>query len=238
MIRPAHIVLAAAAIGTPAAAADVQIATSGPVVELNVSQTVKAKPDIATVSAGVTSMAPTAVKAMADNAAAMDAVIKRIKALGIKTDDIQTSGINLGAQYDYDQQTRQQVFRGYQASNRVTVILRDIPRTGNVLDALVAAGATDIGGPDFSIDDPTAARAQARTAALDTAKAQAMEYARWAGYSDMRLLSVQESIPSDRPMPYAARDAIMATGSKVSTPVEPGQVGTSVNLTVKYELTR
>ena len=236
MIRTT-LALAAAAIAVPAAAADVQVTSQGPLVELSVTETVKAKPDLAEVSAGVTTQAPTAVAAMQANAKAMDAVIQRIKALGIAPEDIQTTGINLGAQYDYDQSAQRQVFRGYQASNRVSVTLRKIDRTGSVLDALVAAGATDIGGPSFSIDDDTSSRAQARKAAFDKAQAQASEYARWAGYSGVRLLSISEAVNPGRPMPYAEARVAMAADMK-QTPVEPGLVGTAVTISVTFEMTR
>ena len=236
MIRTT-LAMAAAAIAVPAAAADVQVTSQGPIVELSVTETVKARPDLAEVSAGVTTQAPTAVAAMQANAKAMDAVIQRIKALGIAAEDIQTTGINLGAQYDYDQATQRQVFRGYQASNRVSVILRDVDRTGPVLDALVAAGATDIGGPSFSIDDDSAPRAQARKAAFDKAQAQATEYARWAGYRGVRLLSVSEAVNPGRPMPYEARGVVAQAVSK-DTVVEPGLVGTVVTVTVTFEMTR
>ncbi|QYU66837.1 SIMPL domain-containing protein [Leptolyngbya sp. 15MV] len=91
---------------------------------------------------------------------------------------MQTTGINLNARYDYDQARQRQVFRGYQASNRVSVKLRDVAATGRVLDALVAAGATDISGPSFSLDDDTAAKGQARQAAMRKAEAMARDYAR------------------------------------------------------------
>ena len=237
MMRYALPLFVAAALAVPASAAEVQIQSQGPVVELTITETVKARPDIATVSAGVTSNARTAVEAMRLNAQRMSSVVQRIQALGIAEEDVQTAGINLGAQYDYDQANRQQVFRGYQASNRVSVTLRDIERTGEVLDALVAAGATDIGGPDFSMEDDTAARAQARRAALERARALASEYARSVGYSDLRLLEVSEVIATDQPMPFA-RDAIMVTGARAeTTPVEPGLVGTGVTVTAKYEMT-
>ena len=237
MIRTT-LALAAAAIAVPAAAADVQVTSQGPLVELSVTETVKAKPDLAEVSAGVTTQAPTAVAAMQANAKAMDAVIQRIKALGIAPEDIQTTGINLGAQYDYDQSAQRQVFRGYQASNRVSVTLRKIDRTGAVLDALVAAGATDIGGPSFSIDDDSASRAQARKAAFDKAQAQASEYARWAGYSGVRLLSISEAVNPGRPMPYAERGIVATAMDAKASPVEPGLVGTAVTISVTFEMTR
>lgn len=237
MIRTLLPVTIVAAAASPAAAAEIQLAAQGPVVELAVTETVKARPDIATVSAGVTTQAATAVEAMQRNATAMDAVIQRIKSLGIAGDDIQTTGIDLGAQFDYDQVRQRQVFRGYQASNRVSVTLRKVPDTGRVLDALVAAGATDISGPSFSIDDDTAPRAQARKAAMDKARAQAEEYARWAGYSGVRLLQVSELVNPGRPIPYQAEARIASMDAK-ATPVEPGLVGTMVTVTVTYEMTR
>lgn len=239
MIRYAIPALAAAAIASSAQAAEVQIQSQGPVVELSVSESVDAKPDIVDIGAGVTSQASTAVEAMRINAREMNAVIDRIKALGIKDKDIQTTGINLSAQYDYDQSTSRQVFRGYQASNRVNVTLREVPRAGEVLDALVAAGATDFNGPNFSLDDDTGARAQARKAAFEKARAQAEEYARWSGFSGVRLLEINESVAAGPPMPYAqSAERKMMDVSAAPTPVEPGLVGTMVSLTVKFEMTR
>ena len=74
---------AAAAASAPLAAAQVQIASNGPVVELSVQESIDIEPDIATISAGVTSQAQTAVEAMRQNAAEMRRVIERIKSLGV-----------------------------------------------------------------------------------------------------------------------------------------------------------
>ncbi len=227
--------LAMTAFASPALGAEVQIQASGPVVELSVNESISAKPDIATIGAGVTTEAATAVAAMRQNAGEMDKVIKRLKALGIKAEDIQTSGINLSPRYDYDQTAQRQIFRGYSASNRVSATLRKVAETGNVLDALVAAGATDLSGPDFSIDNDSAVKAKARQSAMQRAQAEAQQYARWAGYTGVRLLEVSESISAGRPMVMKSMDSAMEA---MATPVEPGRVGTSVTLTVKYEMTR
>lgn len=236
MKRYAFALLASTLVAAPAAAAEVQIQATGPVVELSVSETVKSRPDIAEVSAGVSTRAPTAVAAMQQNAQAMTAVVARLKALGIAEDDIQTAGISLNPQYDYNSNTQSQVFRGYVASNRVSVKLRQVANTGTVLDALVAAGANDIGGPVFSVDDDSAQRDEARRNALQRAQAQASEYARLSGYTGVRLLEISESLAGFQPpMPYAVK---LEAAQAASTPVQPGLVGTVVNLTVKYELTR
>ena len=219
-------------------AAEVQIAAQGPVVELSVNETVKARPDIVTVGAGVSTDAPTAVAAMQQNAKAMDAVIAKIRALGVAGNDVQTAGISLNANYDYDQQARKQVFRGYRSSNTVNVTLRDVAKAGSVLDALVAAGATDINGPNFGIDDDKPAKDQARKAAMETAKAQAMNYAQMAGYSNIRLLAINEAVSFGQPIMVTAMKRMEADAVAAPTPIEPGLVGTSVTVTVKYELVR
>ncbi len=233
MLRYA-LALNAALAATPLAAAEVTIGARGPVVEFSIAQSVEARPDIADVSAGVTSEAPTAIGAMQANAQAMSAVTARIRALGIAVEDIQTAGISLSPHYDYDQENRRQIFLGYQVSNRLQATLRDIARVGEVLDALAAVGATDLSGPNWSIGDPDAARAQARERALGTARERALEYARLTGFADVRLLQVSEAAPFDRPMPFARAER--ADAAQASTPVEPGLVEAGVTITVTYEL--
>lgn len=226
--------MAMAAAAVPANAADVTVAAQGPIVELSVTETVKGRPDLAEVGAGVTTDAPSAVEAMRLNAEQMARVVARIRSLGIAADDVQTTGIGLNAVYDYNGQ--RSVFRGYQASNRVSVTLRKVDDTGKVLDALVAAGATDLSGPSFSIADDTAAQAQARKAAVQKAERMAREYAGWNGYTGVRVLKISEAMHAGPPMPMMR--GIAAEAAMAATPVEPGLVGTSVTVSVTYEMTR
>lgn len=234
MLKPAATLAAASAMMLPAAAfaaPQVNLAPTGPVVELSIYESVEAAPDRATIGAGVTTTAPTATEAMRQNAAEMIKVIDRIKALGIAEVDIQTVGIALGAQYDY--QNGSPVFRGYQANNRVNIILRKIDHTGPVLDALVEAGATDISGPTFAIADDTAMKEQARKAAVARGAAQARAYAAMLGYADVRVLAVSENIAGG--LPYYETTKVVALEA-TATPIQPGQVSTGVNVTITYEL--
>lgn len=235
MKRIALPLVAMAAAAAPAAAADVSVAAQGPVVELSVTETVKANPNQAEIGAGVTTEAPTAVEAMRINAERMTKVIAEIRARGVAVDDIQTTGINLNANYDYNNGRAE--FRGYQASNRVSVLLSKIDQVGVVLDALVAAGATDLSGPSFSVANDTDAQAQARKAAVMKAERMAREYAEWNGYTGVRVLKIAEGVQSGPPMPMM-RDAIVLTAQAASTPVQPGMVGTSVTVAITYEMTR
>ena len=234
-----HLLASAALIATPAMAANVDIAVQGPVVEITASETVQSLPDQATVGAGVTTRAMTAVQAMRDNATRMDAVISRLKALGIAREDIQTSGVNLNAAFQYNNNNTPPVFQGYDVTNQVSVTLRDIARIGATLDALVASGANNLNGPFFSRKDDKPQRAQAREAAFKAAQVQAQDYARMAGFGGVRLLAVEETLQQGGPIAFdvSAPRAITVTAQK-TTPIEPGRIGTVVQMTVKYEMTR
>lgn len=233
-VVPASLALATL-VASPSIAAEVQIQATGPVIELVVNEQVDVEPDEVSISAGVRTEAMTAQDALRQNSAQMQRVIDRLRSLGIPERDIQTTRINLGARFDYDQQTRRQVFRGYEASNQVRVKLRDTEEVGSVLDALVQAGANDINGPSFSISDDTEPKAEARRRALDRARAMAMDYARVAGYSNVRVLKIEESVQGSA-REFSA-DAIVVTGSRVggAPPVQPGMVQTGVTVSVTYE---
>lgn len=239
MMRPAIALIAASALAIPAttlAAAEIEIEAEGPVVELSVFESVTVAPDMATIGAGVTTQAPTATEALRQNSAEMAKVIARIKALGIAEKDIQTTGISLSARYDYDQDTRQQVFRGYDVSNRVSVNLRRIEDTGAVLDALVVAGATDLSGPSFSIENDEAAKDAARKRAIERAQAQAQSYAALLGYDGAKVLAISESIEGRGMMPEMGKMRMAADAVASAAPVQPGMVSTGVSITIKYEL--
>ena len=219
-----------------AQAANVEIMAQNPVIELSVSEQVDSAPDTATFSTGVETKAPTATQALRDNSVQARAVIDRLKSLGIAEKDIQTTGINLRADYDYDRDSRENRFIGYVASNQVSAKVRDLPKLGKILDALVSSGATNLNGPSFSISDDSKLKDVARERALANAKSRAMTYARAEGYSGVRVLSINESMSHQSDAPMMRMEA--SAGSSDVPPIAPGQVGTVVSLNITYEMTR
>tara|TARA_R110000796_G_scaffold14011_30_gene45949 strand:- start:2260 stop:2985 length:726 start_codon:yes stop_codon:yes gene_type:complete len=218
-----------------AQAANVEIVAQSPVIELSVSEQVDSAPDTATFSTGVETKAPTATQALRDNSVQARAVIDRLKSLGIAEKDIQTTGINLRADYDYDQESRENRFVGYVVSNQVSATVKDISKLGKILDAIVSSGATNLNGPSFSISDDSKLKDVARERALASAKSRAMSYARSEGYSGVRVLSISEGMSNQSEAPMMRMEA---SASKSAPPIAPGQVGTVVSLNITYEMTR
>ncbi|MBB3802673.1 hypothetical protein FHR53_001940 [Xanthomonas arboricola] len=206
---------------------------------LNVSAEAEAKrvPDIAMLSAGVVTQSADGNAAMRQNAEQMSKVMSAVKAAGIADKDVQTSGINLSPQYTYKENEAPKI-NGYQASNTVSLKVRDIAKLGKVLDALVAHGANDINGPSFSIDQPEPVYDEARVAALKKAQTRAETYAKSLGLKVRRIVSISEGRSGGgvRPMMMAA--SMRSAKAEMDTPVAPGESTLSINLDVTFELGR
>jgi uncharacterized protein YggE len=192
-------------------------------------------PDVAIISAGVITRAATARAALEQNAARMDRVRASLKRAGIADRDIQTSNISLNPEYRYvqDQPPR---LNGYTASNQVNVHFRDIAKSGDILDALVAEGANSINGPSLTIDKPDEALDEARTKALGVGRARAEIYARALGMRVVRLVSVSEgggSYPVPPPMPVMME--ARAQGN-IATKIDPGEQKVQLTLAMVFEL--
>jgi uncharacterized protein YggE len=217
---------------TPALADVTTTPIAGTTLDISATGTSTRTPDLMVIGAGVVTQANKAGEAMRTNATAMTATVAALKRAGIADRDIQTQSINLQPQYRYGDNVPP-VLTGYQASNRVSVRLRDLKNAGSVLDALIAAGANQIDGPTLSVDHPEAALDEARAKALTTARTRAELYAKAAGLTVRRIVRISESDGSSPPI---VRPQAMSLRKADSTPVEAGEQELSVTLSVVFEL--
>lgn len=210
------------------------VATDGTLLNVSAQAEASRVPDVATISAGVVTQAVDGNAAMRQNAEQMAKVVAAIKAAGIADKDVQTSGINLSPQYRYAENEAPKI-TGYQASNTVSLKVRDIANLGKVLDALAAVGANQINGPSFQIDQPDPVYDEARLAALKKAQARAETYAKALGLRVRRIVSISEGGGGFPPVPMVQMRAV-AMDKAESTSVSPGETTLTVNLDVVFEL--
>jgi uncharacterized protein YggE len=197
---------------------------------------VNAQPDMATINLGVATQGKSAAEAMAANAARMSQVMAALKKAGIAARDTQTSGLNLNPQYVYEQNQPPRL-TGYQAANQVTVTVHDLARLGAAVDATVNAGANQVNGISFGLNDPTAAENAAREEAVKALRAKADLYAMATGYRIGRLVSLSEGggYAAQPPMPMVA---FAAKREAMDTPVSAGELRVRIDVTGLYELNR
>jgi uncharacterized protein YggE len=189
-------------------------------------------PDLAQIRAGVTSQGKTAREASEANARMMNAVMAAVKESGIADADAQTSRLLLQPTYGADRNPQQRI-TGFQASNQITLKLRQIGKIADTLDRLIAAGANDIGGIEFLVASPGKALDNVRTEAIADARRKADIYARAAGVTIGRPLTITEdgAVP---PQPMVMRSAAPQAAMKIL----PGEKTLQLNVTVSFELVR
>ncbi|WP_394999107.1 SIMPL domain-containing protein [Sphingomonas sp.] len=231
--------LLAGAMFVPAATATAQVTTtlatpiSGTRLDISATGEATRVPDIAIISAGVTTQAATATDALGQNATRMERVRAALKRAGVADRDIQTASISLQPQYKYVE-NQAPILTGYQASNQLSVKFRDIRASGKILDALVGEGANQINGPNLTIDHPEAALDEARGKAIATGRARADLYARALGMRVIRVISVSESggYSSPPPQPMMAR----AQMAEDKTSIDPGEQQLQISVAMAFEL--
>ena len=222
---------ASAALAQPAPADSLFAATT---LDISASGEVHAKPDMAMINLGVTTQAATAAQALGDNAAAMAKVIATLRAAGVAERDIQTSSLNVSPQYAYDQNQPPRL-TGYQAVNQVAVTVRELGRLGPVVDAVVNAGATNVGSIEFGLMSRVPAENAARLAAVKALQDKAALYADASGYHIRRLVNLSEGEPQQIVRPMLA--AGFAARAAPATPVETGELTVRIDVSGEFELT-
>ena len=193
--------------------------------------TVTATPDVVTVTLGVQTEGGTAREALDANTGAATALLDVLRGAGVDPADLRTSDLSVYPSYGDDGRR----IVGYQVTNRVEAVLRDLAGAGALIDAAAGAvgDAIRVDGLVFSVDDDSAARAAARGDAVRRAVAQAREMAEAAGVALGPLLSVTEVPAPGAPQPFPAADA---AALQAAVPLQPGSQEVEVAVDVVHAI--
>jgi uncharacterized protein YggE len=234
------------ALRTPLAAIAILIALSAPLAAQDNPPTLSANgegaenaaPDIAIVSLGVLSRADTARAALDANNAEMQEVIQTIRGEAIADKDIATSGFSISPVFDQNQRplpdgsmTPPKIV-GYQVSNEVRVVVRDLDKTGSVLDKAVTAGANQAASISFDIEDRRALVDKAIEAAIADAKRKADLMAEAAGVRLVRVLNVNANEGGG----FVRREMMAMAPKDAAVPVMGGELAISANASITWEI--
>lgn len=204
---------------------------------LTVSGTGRAerRPDQATFTAGLENSGGNAGEASARANAAVGRIAAALKAQGIAEKDIQTSALSI-ERIEYGKN------RGrFQASNTVTVRVRQVDKAGAAIAAATGAGANVLSGPSLTVSDPEAATLSAHGAAYRAARAKADAYARAAGMHVARVLSITDggeggAMQTMQQEQYADRAMMAPPPVLAPAPVLAGTNSSTVSARVEFAL--
>jgi uncharacterized protein len=199
------------------------------VVSVTGEASVSAAPDAAVVRMGVSTQAASAREASNANAQKMTAVLAALKDGGIAEKDIQTARLSLQPQYETGRPGAQHMV-GFQATNQLSVRVRDVKSLASLLDRAITAGATDVSGIEFVVSEQSKLLDQAREQAIADARRKADVYAKAAGAHVGQVISISEDGAS------APRGPMLAAMRTTAMPVATGEQTLHVSVSVTYAI--
>ncbi len=196
---------------------------------------IEAAPDMATITVGVTTEAKTAVDALEKNSTATSAVLDRLSALSIDGRDLQTSNLTLSPRWTSRSSSVDGLpeISGFVATNTIMVRVRDLPKLGEVLDAVVRDGANTFHGLSFGLQEPRPVTDEARKQAVADAIAKATLYAQAAGVALGDVLSISEDRAAAQP--FGSMEVVRMASDVV--PVAEGELTIAASVTMVFALT-
>lgn len=200
------------------------------------------KPDIATVSFGVTAENLDVAKAQTEATTKMNKIIDLLKTKGVVDGDIKLTNYNIYPRYDYLRvevypYTGKQTLAGYVVSQTVEVKIRDISKAGEILSGVGEFGVTDVSGLNFTVDKEDEVKDQARDLAIKDAKEQAKILAKSLGVRLVKITSFSES--GNYPIYYGLEKAMTSGigGGDMAVPQIPvGENKITSTVSITYEI--
>ena len=190
-------------------------------------------PDMATVNIGIVTTGKTAQLAQAENARVASDVTAALGQLGIFSKDIQTH-YTMSPVYEKGDY-RKAV--GYRANNTVTVTVNDVAKAGQVIDAALKSGATDVNGLSFGLKDAKSVRNTALQMAVQDARSKADAIAAALGVKIVGIQNVKEDGGNFARYEVAnARLAKLDGAAMADTPVSAGNVEVNADVHIDFQI--
>jgi uncharacterized protein YggE len=207
--------------GLASMAAQAQAQDAGRVISVTGESQVNVAPDMAVISLGVTHEDVDAKAAMAATSRDVAGILDKLSALNIDARDMQTSQFSLNPVWDQGDNVNgaRPKITGFVASNTVTVRIRDLAALGQILNEVIADGANDFNGLQFTVQDLGPLEAQARMGATANAMERAAVLAKAAG---VRLGPVQSITEMNRGRQPVMME--MSAKSDGGAPIAAGEV--------------
>lgn len=190
------------------------------------------KSQIAAFTAGVTAINDDKETAVSEVNQIISEIISAVKTFGIAEEDIQTSNLSVHQiQESLIEDGARRVRLGqWRANNTIEVTLRDVGKTSALADLLNESGATNVYGPNFSLDDTQESEVILLEEAIDNAREKAEKISESSGRKLGKIVTVIEGVQQASGI---FKGLEMASGG---TPVEPGTETVYKTVTVTFEL--
>ncbi len=199
---------------------------------------VRAVPDRATVTLGVSAREPTLAAARAAANRVTTALLKVTRDLGIPETDVRSTSVQVNPEYNWTDPKRARELVAYTVQRQLIVALKDIDRLGDLLDRGIGAGANLVGEPTLDSSRRSELERDALARAVTDARANAAVIARTvdASLGAVRQVTVDGvGVPPVMPVARMVAMARMDAGPAPET-YQPGELSFGASVTASFDL--
>ena len=214
-----------------------------------------ATPDLAELTFSVVTQGANPSTLSDNNNQKMASVMQFVESQGIASSDIKTTSYDLQPNYGYGvvtpeplsanagapavmiMPTKTQTIVSYTLTQTVEVKIHDLTKVASTVGGLAPLGVNQIGGINFTFNDPNAVTALARADAIQKAQEKAQAMAQEAGASLGGIVNLNESTYFPMPMAYNAASGVALGAAVASTPtIAPGTQDITDTVNVTYAI--
>lgn len=194
-------------------------------------------PDLATIHLGVNVLDADVNDAIGQSNTTIDDITQALIAIGVLEKDIRTTNFNVWPEDRFDPETGfPSGDRQFRVESTLQVEVRGIENVGEVIQTALDAGANNVYGLNFSIEDPSALVSEARSAAIEDAKVRAAEIADELDVQLGEAIIIAESSGGAAPIIRSLASVEMAVGG--GPPISPGESTVSAQISITFAISR
>lgn len=204
-----------------------------PQISVNGQGKIKVVPDRAVITIGIQNSGKDAKTVKNENDITADKVIKFLKKYEAKTAEYKTTQVSLNQVYDYQKKQT-----NYQASQSITIALKDLSKYDEMIIGLMGQGVNRISNVEFKSSKMTELEAQARKEAVLDAKKKAEDFTSPLGQKVGKAIQINDNSAGYFPPMYKNAYAMeMAQDSDANREtIAIGEIEILVNVSVSFLL--
>jgi uncharacterized protein YggE len=196
---------------------------------------IKVKPDQVVVNFGVENVGKDAQEVKKMNDEKIENVLKFIKKFGIPSSDFQTTNVSLNRTYDYDKKKY-----NFQASQSITITLKDISKYDELMMGLVDNGINNISNVEFKSTEIEKYKSEARKLAIKDAKKKAEDFVSVLGQKVGKALLITDNSANYYPPQPMFKSAMLEMaadmGGAPRQTLAVGEIEVITNVSVSFVL--
>jgi len=196
-------------------------------------------PDTASIQLGVSLVDEDLSRAVQEAHATSGRITQAMLTAGLTEEDVRTTNYSIWREDVHDPQTGMPTGESrYHVDTTVEVVVHDVGRLGEIIGIGLDAGANNVFGINFAIENTAPLEAEARAMAMADVEARASQIAGEMGVELGKPVAIAEGTGglASPFATYGLKGEAIGIGGAGPAPISPGEMTVTIQITATYEV--